>query len=49
MTTGKFLCSPEVFKKIGSLYFSRSLSGRNNQGPGKGREVAEATPRLNWF
>lgn len=36
--------SPEVFKKIGSVYFSRSLSSRNNQGPGKGREVAEATP-----
>lgn len=44
LTSGKFLGDLEVFKKTELLCFSSSLSSKKNQGPRKGREVAEGTP-----
>lgn len=43
ITSGKW-GSPGAFEKIGPLYYSSSLSSKNNQGPRKEREVAEAPP-----
>lgn len=38
VTSGEFLGSSEVFKKIGPLCFSSSLFSKNNQGPRNGEE-----------
>lgn len=48
ITAGEFLDSPEVFKKIGPLYFSSSLSSKNNQGPQK-RTEWQRQPLFAWF